>query len=762
MRAWCRHALAVLRAHPRHLVLAGLVAGLLCGPVAPTLALATAAVLAALAGRPPVALLVAGAVLAGAYGAGARIAALDRTALRPLLGEEVGLRAELLEQPRPGKLARSAQARIVAGPGTGERVVLRIGRWGHARPASTGAIVIARGRLRALGPFDAYQRRRGAHAVLQVRTLSPTGAARGGPWGALDAVRARAEHTLETGLPPPESALLRGMVLGQDERLDPAARQDFRTSGLAHLLAASGQNVVLLAALAVPLLSLLGLGLRARLVALLGLIALYVPLAGAGPPIQRAGIMGAAGVVAALAGRPASRVYALGLAAVATLALNPRAAGDVGWQLSFAAVVAILVLAPRVRARLEARRCPALLAEGIGIAVAATLGTAPLLAFHFGRASLVSLPANLLAAPAVGPIMWLGMLAAAVGQLAAAPVALLTGLAGYPLAFLLWVAHVAARVPHASVGLRIGSVAALAGLYAVVAAFVVVRRVRRVVLVAAVTGGGVAAAGAGAAAPRPPPGPVASFLDVGQGDATLLQAGGHAVLVDAGPPGGPIVRRLAEARAGPLDVLVVTHAQADHEGGAVAVLRGHRVGLLLDGAAGARGPAHAAILAAAAHRGVRVVTPDAGQDIRAGPIALRVFWPHREPAALHAGQDPNLRAVVAEASLGGMRIGLTADAESEVTEPLGLPPVDVLKLAHHGSADPGLPMLLAEVRPRIAVVEVGRQNPYGHPTPQALGALRASGTLVYRTDRDGTVRIARVRGALEAVTEGVARPVSDR
>ena len=191
-------------------------------------------------------------------------------------------------------------------------------------------------------------------------------------------------------------------------------REDFRRSGLAHLLAASGQNVMLLAALALALLAAAGLG-RARLLVVLALIALYVPLAGAGPSIQRAGVMGAAGIVAGLAGRPASRWYALLLAAAVTLAINPRAAGDPGWQLSFAAVVAILALAARVRDALVARRVPGALAEAMALTFSATLGTAPLIAFHFGRVSLVSLPANLLAAPAVAPIMWLGMIAAAIG-----------------------------------------------------------------------------------------------------------------------------------------------------------------------------------------------------------------------------------------------------------------------------------------------------------------------------------------------------------
>jgi competence protein ComEC len=112
----------------------------------------------------------------------------------------------------------------------------------------------------------------------------------------------------------------------------------------------------------------------------------------------------------------------------------------------------------------------------------------------------------------------------------------------------------------------------------------------------------------------------------------------------------------------------------------------------------------------------------------------------REPAALHAGGDPNQRAIVAVARDGAFSLLLTADAESDVTAPLSPGPVTALKVAHHGSADPGLPDLLRALRPRVAVIEVGAHNPYGHPAPQALRALAAV-PRVYRTDRDGTVRL---------------------
>jgi competence protein ComEC len=159
--------------------------------------------------------------------------------------------------------------------------------------------------------------------VLAAESVRATGRRRGGLAGAVDAVRRRAEDALTVGVPGPEAALVRGMALGQDDALGERAREEFRAAGLAHLVAASGANVMLLAALALGLAAVAGVPWRVRLVAVLGLIALYVPLAGAGPSIQRAGVMGAAGVVALLAGRPAARCQAVLLAAAVTLAVNP-------------------------------------------------------------------------------------------------------------------------------------------------------------------------------------------------------------------------------------------------------------------------------------------------------------------------------------------------------------------------------------------------------------------------------------------------------
>ncbi len=776
MRTRVVSMVAHARRHPRHVVLAALVAGLLLVGLGPLGVLPAAAALGALGGRTRLGALAAAAVVAGALLASARLEALDAGRLAAMSGRTLAARAILLEPVRERPVGPAvARARLEAGPGAGEQVVLRVGAYAHSGPwPGVGDEVRVFGRVEPLGRFDAYQRRRNAHAALVAYRLWATGGRRGGIAGRLDAVRRRAERALTAGLAPREAALLRGMVLGEDERLPDDERTDFQRSGLAHILAVSGENVMLLIVLVLAACGVAGVPLRARLLVAAGAVAVYVPLAGGGPSIQRAGAMGLAGLAAAFAGRPARRWYALGLAAAATLILNPRTAGEPGWQLSFAAVAALLVGATPLR-RALARRLPGAVADAAAITLAATIGTAPLMALYFDQVSLASLPANLLAAPAIAPIMWLGVLAAAAAQLAPALAAPFTALAAPLLVYVRWVAHTTAALPLAAV--PGGAAAPLgAGAAAIAAAAVWLRRrtaagsadaaevpeggaaatagrgvrrrrrsPRRAVLaglaaVGAAAGGGVAAARAAGGAAGPARGElVVSFLDVGQGDATLLQRDGTAVLVDTGPPDGPILTRLRQAGVKRLDALVLTHAQADHEGAAPAVLRAYATRLVIDGGAGWRSPVQRALPSALAADGAREVVPEAPETIRLGEIRLRILWPPPPDGPLTG--DPNERAVVARAEVGSFSLLLTADAESDVTAPLDLAPVTVLKVAHHGSADPGLPALLARLHPRIAAIEVGRHNTYGHPAPTTIAALRRVVPTVVRTDRDGTVRV---------------------
>lgn len=756
--------LAAVRAHPRHLILAALLAGLLAGSHGPpAAALAGCLLVAAVAGprrAPLVALLAVTAVMGGAVAGRARLDAVNHFPAAGWFGHAVRGRAVVTGPPERDRWGGWHAPARLQGRWRGARVLLRAGAGVRPPPAGTGALVHVRGGLRRLSARERYLEVRGIGGTVRVDALAQRGV-RGGIPGLVDGLRRRAARALRAHVPAAPGALLVGMVLGDPSGLGVADADALRAAGLTHLVAASGANVALLVALVLVLGVVGGWSQRTRLGLALLAIAVYVPLAGAGPSIQRAGVMGMATVVALLAGRPGARWYALLLAATVTLVVNPRAAQDPAWQLSFAAVLAIMLAARPLAAALRARRVPGMAAEGGAVTVVATLATAPLLALHFDRLSLVSLPANLAAAVAVAPAMWLGFAATVVGQVAPPAAAPLASLAALPASFILQVGRTAAQAPHATVAVGAGPVilgVAATGLLLLAAVGAgrpagAARPARRVALVLSAAA---CAALTSALVVRPGPGPApdvfqAAFLDVGQGDATLLRHGAAAILVDTGPPGGPVLRRLRELGVRRLDALVITHAQADHDGGAPAVLGALPVGVLLDGRDGVRdGAGPAADRAARSHR-VRRVAAVAGTQVRAGPMTLRVLSPPARDMTLPPAGDPNDRAVVATVTDAATTILLTADAESDVTAPLSLPRVALLKVAHHGSADAGLPALLARLRPQVAVMEVGAHNTYGHPAPATVAALDAVVPAVGRTDRDGTVVVTARAGVLRVL-----------
>ena len=791
LRFRLRVALAahVVRTRPYHVGLAALAAGLALAPASRTAAvLAAGAALVALTAVRAPGLGALGAVLivAGTAFGAARLEAQDRSSLSARPPGTLETKATLTEAPRPSPFG----ARVVLELSDGEPVMAYTDREVHwpsdAGPGLEAAVSgsLRRPKSKPNADFDwpAYLRRRGIALELRVDRMSLTGRRRGGLPGAIDATRRRAERGIAAGLSPEHVALARGMVLGQDERVADADKEDFRRSGLAHILAVSGQNIMLLCALAVPFLMAAGAGPRARAGAMLALIAIYVPLAGAGPSLQRAGVMGAAGLVALGAARPSSRWYALLLAAAVTLALNPRVSADPGWQLSFAAVISIIAIGGRLRTALES--LPGPLAEGIALTVAATIGTLPLLGHHFGTVSLSGLPANVVAMPAVAATMWLGMLGAAVGQLTAlAPLvepalALATALGwinALCLDFIEAVARQFAEAPGAAVALPLATPGAVALAYAAVAVVVVAvvsisprlepwfttrraafrrlpaRRRRPLLAIGAVL------MLVGCARALSPPGPpselTVSYLDIGQGDATLVQSPeGGAILFDGGPPEAGVVRLLERAGVKRLSAVVATHQSRDHQGGLREVLETVPADLYVDAGDGNRDPDFTAIAEAATRRRVRRVVPRQGDVLRAPGLTVRVLGPApRGPGP--APEDPNPRALVTVVSAGGFDLFLSGDAESEALTGLDLPDVEAMKVSHHGSKDPGLPAVLARLRPQIAGIEVGESNGYGHPAPPTLAALRAAGVRTYRTDRDGTVKLTVGEAGLEVETE---------
>ena len=393
--------------------------------------------------------------LAGWWWGSARLDALDRSPLTSHLDTAARVHLTITGPARRGQYDVRAPAVITrfAGQVLREPVQLKL-PLGRAPPQ--GAILHALARVTApRGPKNGFDertwlRRKGVHVVLLVDRWRIAGR-RGGIGGVADALRRQLQGSVALGLTGYRAAVLEGVVLGEDSGLSEDLRRRFRASGLYHLLAVSGQNVALVAGSALLLAWLFGMP---RLVGQLGALAAicgYVLAVGAQPSVIRAGVAGTLGCLAWLTARAADRWHLLLLGAVVLLAWNPYTLLDAGFQLSFAAVLAIFLLVPRFRRFLEGYPLGGSLRLVVAMSAACGLATAPIAWFQFHSVQLLTVPANALAAPAVAPLLGLALAAAAVAPFSPGAAAALAWLNGWCAAYLVAVARLVGGLPIAQI-----------------------------------------------------------------------------------------------------------------------------------------------------------------------------------------------------------------------------------------------------------------------------------------------------------------------
>lgn len=571
-------------------------------------------------------------------------------------------------------------------------------------------------------------------ATLGVTTLTPR--RHGDPawwWDGAHHLRDAISEAV-TDRPPDVAALVPALVHGDDHALSDEMRDDFRTSGLTHLLAVSGTNLTLLIGFLLALARPLGAGPRARVVLAVVATVGYVLLARPEPSVVRAAVMGLVGVAGLSTGGRRRGARCLAWAVVVVVLVDPWLATSAGFLLSVLATGGIILLAPVWRDALV-RWMPRWLAEAIAVPAAAQLAcTAPVAALS-GEVSLVAVLANLVVAPAVGPATVLGLTGGLTGLVwtpLGSGVGFVTAL---PAGWIVLVGRRSATFPGAAAVVGDGPVvvAALVVVCAVVA--VSGHLLLRHPMPTLVAGALVTALVVAPLRPGwPPKGWVMVACDVGQGDATVLRVGpSSAVVVDAGPDPAAAGRCLDDLGVRAVPVVVLTHAHADHVDGLSGVLRGREVGWV------GVGPSRPSITRAE----VRPLT--GGQRWQVGELALTVLAP------VNTGGDPtvseeeaNDASVVLLVESQGIRILLTGDVEPPGQAALrrAYPDlrVDVLKVPHHGSAHQD-DAWLADLGARWATVSAGRDNTYGHPSPATLEALAAAGATVLRTDLGGDVAV---------------------
>ncbi len=668
-----------------------------------------------------------------------------------------------------------------------------------------GDQVSLRGSLRAPpadDPYGAYLVRIGARATIRVTRMQLD--SRTGDLGTvLEGLRRGADRALQLGVPEPEAGLASGILIGLRDRVDRDLSAAFTAVGATHVVAISGWNIAIVAT---SLAALAGRLARRRRVALTALaIVAYVAFVGPSPSVVRAAAMAGVVMLARELGRPSRAAAAIGWAVVALLTVDPTLVADVGFQLSALATVGLIAWGTPFSARLagpDPGRLRGWLAESLGVSLAAQLATLPIVVLSFGRLSLISPVVNLAVVPLVAPAMGVGVVALAGGLLAMAGlppvVATIVGLPAWLLfSLMVGVVRAGALLPFASVqlvepwNLVIAGVAALG----IAAVTVVARnsaarsagdrpaRARHVepapgptarrpaswwrtragrILVAGLAGSVVAMSVV--VVHRPDGIPKVTVLDVGQGDAILVEGGrGGRLLVDGGPDPSRLLVALDE-HLPPwdrrIDLVILSHPHEDHAAGLAALLQRYEVDRVLEPGMFGPGPGYGALNAELATIGIARGTLSTGNQFAIDEFRFRVLWP--DPGTvperpLDNGTGINNVSIVLLGEVNGHRLLLAGDIEEQIDPQLlsrGLPTVDFLKVAHHGSRTASTGPMIQALQPSLAVISAGRGNPYGHPAAPTVDRLGASGARVLRTDLDGSVTVELGLGPLRVLSSG--------
>ena len=623
--------------------------------------------------------------------------------------------------------------------------------------------------------FRTYLESQGVVASMEYPDVVVTGHRdRGGVSDAMAGLRRELGKALERSMPEPEAALAKGMLLGQRDGIPADVEQEFNDAGISHLIVISGANVMLVAGFVVGM-SRSAVGRRHAIVVAMLVVVAYAIFVGGSPPVLRAAVMAIVVLSGVLFGRGdfsrgvASPLHSHGLnalllAGVAMTLLDPQVVKDVSFQLSFAATLGIVLFAGRFEERIDLllRRLPEaparFLSGQLAMTTAASIAVIPIIAIYFGRLSLVSIPANLLAAPLFVMALGGSALTAAAGAVDAGLGAQVGEFGHVPMFLLVTLADVAASLPLASIavtGRGIRDAVAMYGLVTIVLGWLLRRRPRdpdEVTLkrvrvgwaaVAAIAVAGAAVVVWWGALSQDSDRLRVTVLDVGQGDAILIETpDGNTILVDGGPSGSVLMQALGEALPAPereIDLVVLTHGQDDHVAGLVEVLRRYDVAQVMEGPLpGETGAYREWVRAVEAEDALRHVAM-AGKRIELGDDAyIEVLAPDRR---LDDG-DLNNNSVVLRLVYGEVSFLLTGDIGTLGEKALLDSGFDVrstvLKVAHHGSEGSTGEEFLDAVAPAVAVVSSGTGNPFGHPDP---GLRRRLGEVpLFRTDLNGSVR----------------------
>jgi competence protein ComEC len=696
----------------------------------------------------PIVALLVGCCGLGFVDLGVRAAQQAASPLPLLDGRVVDLEGRLATDPQPvGSSWVFTLSSIVDSTGRELAGRLLVRSYRKSPQAALGDLVRVEVKINSLDPqddFDRSQARKGISAEASLLSPPRVVASSENPLtAASNFFRDRMRLGAAGALSRNRAALLLGLTIGDDRALSARVRDDFRASGLSHLTAVSGANVAMVLAALAAILSVLKTSRRLQIGLGLAAIVFFAVVTRWEPSVLRASVMAAIALGAFLFGRKSNPIHILGIAGIGLLMVDPMMFWSVGFQLSFAATAGILIGREPLMDRL--RSIPRLIAEPLAIGLSAQAAVFPLIAVHFGKISIASVPANLAAAGLVAPATVLGLLAGIVATFSRWLSGPAFRVAGIFAAALEWVAKIFGRSDYSQVSVpNFASFELIAACLGLAAGWLwLIRRARwarwPAVASAVVLIGSLLVPAAGSAAPS---GLRVTFFDVGQGDSALVESpGGARVLIDGGPDPEQIADTLGRRGLGRVDLLIASHLHADHVVGLAQVAARLEVGIALH-------PGVETPLLGSLQKGKRFEVATEGERFVIGDLAVELLGPSTEArsAAVEAGgikqtvegAELNDASVVLRVLWGRECVLFTGDLEeSGQQELLDRHPKEIecsiLKAPHHGSGRL-LEEFVQAVDPEWVTVSVGR-NDYGHPTEKAIGIFEAAGGRVLRTDR---------------------------
>ena len=570
------------------------------------------------------------------------------------------------------------------------------------------------------------------------------------------------------GVTPDAAALVAGLAIGDDSKLSEQTKNDFKVVSLTHLSAVSGANCAIVLAGVALLLNLLPVKRIVRLGLSFGAIFLYLGLVGPEPSVLRASVMVAVVLVGWSLGRRVHPLDAISLSIILLLIYEPTLSLDYGFVLSVLATLGLLVLAPRLVEHFE-KRMPTWLAVVLSVSIAAQIACLPVLLVLQPKIPVYSVLANILAEPLVAPITVLGLIACLISPMLPALASALSYCASLLSWCIVFIGNSLASAPASSINWFAGSLGIVLGI--MMAAGIWIYLVTKNSPLKNIAGTVVLLIGfvfitqtSSFAFQR------GNFYageftlvncDVGQGDALVIRSGGEVAVVDVGREDPAIDSCLTDLNISKIDLLVLTHFDMDHVGGVVGAVTGRSVSKALLTSFVDRRPGAEFVQNVLAAQSIEKILAEKDMTGHLGSFNWQVLSPHRGGSEASDSNDGSVSMVWEDdqmvlytlADLGEraqLRIG--AESSNLLTRDNGSKVV-VVKVAHHGSGDQA-PEFYEAIRPDLALISVGQNNSYGHPTRRTLDLLERSGAQVLRTDEMGALGVIEGESGLSIQVAG--------